>query len=92
MEKLLLNHWFINENNMSISLMRFHVSINTYVKDDKLSFVLVATNSNMDKLALSFDSLESAINFTECEITLCDNFNDIAEHYKTKILKLSKNN
>ena len=62
--KIKLNHWFIDNNKLSISLMRFYVIISIY-KNDNLCFILRVNNGNMEDMYLYFNTLEEAIAFTE---------------------------
>ena len=83
MKYLGLNHWYIKDNNLSISLMNFYVEIESVVKDNILGYVLrvVCSEKEIKEIDLKFNSLEEAINFTEEVITDCWTFNEITNIY-----------
>ncbi len=85
--KIKLNHWFIDNNKLSISLMRFYVIISIY-KNDNLCFILRVNNGNMEDMYLYFNTLEEAIAFTEEKIDNSRSFDEILiaykEHYSGK--------
>ena len=72
---------YVNGNNVSYSLMRFHVSINIRKNENNLYFQLVVTNSEMEELVFNFNTFENAIYFTENVINNCHNFAEIQEAY-----------
>lgn len=76
-----LNHWFIKNNELSISLMQFYVSILIYKKDN-ICFILKVNNGNMEDIYLYFDTLEDAVSFTENSIVNSNSFDDILNTYK----------
>ena len=85
-----LNHWFINNNELSISLLRFYVRINIMSNDNNIYFKLTVINSLMKKNTLYFDSLEEAISFTENTISNSIDFESINNVYSQKQLSLNK--
>ncbi len=85
-----LNHWFINNNELSISLLRFYVRINIMSNDNNIYFKLTVINSLMEKNTLYFDSLEEAISFTENTISNSIDFESINNVYSQKQLSLNK--
>ena len=97
MKKVELNHWFIDDNKLNISLMRFYVEIKPLVKNHKNVFSLKIINSERNELLCFFKTLEEAISFTEESINLCQDFNEVMDAYhnlkntktKNKILLLS---
>lgn len=81
MRRFKLNHWFINDNQLSISLMRYYVDIDMTVDDDDTSVILRVVDSNRKELFFDFDSMETAVAFTEAVIDKCSTYNDIEEAY-----------
>lgn len=82
MEKINKNHWYIVDNSLLISLLRFHVKISIINNNDNLIFSLEIVNSNMETLLLYFNTLEEAISFTENIISNKNNFIEIATSYQ----------
>ena len=85
MEKIRKNHWYVNKNRLSISLIRFHAEINVVYKDDNICAILIVTRDDRKTLSLNFDSIEDAILFTENELVNCKNFEDVLYVYGTYI-------
>ena len=81
MKKLELNHWFIKDNKLDISLMRFYVEIN--IKDNK--FKMKVYDSNQETILLNFNTLEEAITYTENIINNCRNIEEILDKYNEYI-------
>jgi len=65
MRAFLLNHWFINNNKLSISLMCFYVDIEVLVEEGKLLYKLELYDSNKVALSFTFETLEDAIIFVD---------------------------
>jgi hypothetical protein len=84
MGKINLDHWFVKDNNISISLMNFFVSINFSSEDNELAAQLTVNNSEMEKLSFTFYSLENAIEFTENVISKCNSLEDISKAFNEK--------
>ena len=61
MERLKLNHWFVGDNKLSISFLRYHVSIRILKNDKTIFYQLEVMNSNREVLLFNFYSLEDAI-------------------------------
>ena len=86
MKKIQLNHWWVDNNKLSISLLRYYVDIHTTYKDSSLSYLLRVINNNQEQLIFSFSTLEEAITFTEDTINECKEFQEITEFYQNKRL------
>ena len=93
-----LDHWYIKNNQLCISLMKYYTNINMVLSNSKVFFVLNIVNLEMKELYLCFNTLEEAITFVEdvinkdYEIT----FSDMEEVYRQqysdeKVLKKTKN-
>ncbi|MBQ6135447.1 MAG: hypothetical protein IJI60_03925 [Bacilli bacterium] len=81
MKAIELNHWYIQDNEMSISLMNFYVSIQSFV-DGKSSFYLLRVcNSDRGILNFSFPTLEDAVCFTEDKVATFFTLEDVAIAY-----------
>ena len=81
MQRIEFDHWFVNNNELSISLMRYFVKIESYVVDDDLCVMLTVIDDNINNLELCFTRLEDAISFAENEINGCKSFEEILERY-----------
>ncbi len=80
MAKINKTHWFINNNELSISLLRFHVEIN-FIDNDNTVKIKIKDN-NEEYISLTVNSLEEAISFTENVIIKCKNKEEIIDNYK----------
>ena len=86
-----LNHWYVNNNTMSISLMKYYVSINMVLLNNKACFVLDVMNNERKNMYLSFESLEDAISFTEDVVSNYSyTFDDMQEEYKRNYCDIKK--
>jgi len=91
MKNVKLNHWYVNNNTMSIGLMKYYASINMVLLNNKICFVLEIINDQRKSIYLSFESLEDAISFTEDVINNYSiTFDDIEEEYKRKYSDVKK--
>lgn len=63
-DKIRLNHWFIENNTLSISLMDYHVSIS--LKNNL--WETIVTDSYMNKTTYYFNTLQEAINYVENDL------------------------
>ena len=84
--RMVLDHWFVGKDDISISLMRFHVRIKINTIDDRLYYSLTITNSDMKELNLVFYSLVEAVDFTENKVAKCSDFAQVLELYKDIII------
>ena len=94
MEVLDKIRWFSNENSLSASLMRFHASIHVHQSNEKIIFQVTITDENMDKLIISFPTLEEAFSFVQSIVntswTMEDIINSCRENYNGKVPKVKK--
>lgn len=82
MKNIELNHWYIKDNELSISLMRHHVSIRILRNDKNIFYQLVVIDSNRESLLFNFYTLEDAVRFTEDNISKCMDNKEILKQYK----------
>lgn len=89
----LLNHWFIDNNKIGISLMRFYIDIEILIEDGELCYKLQIFDDNKVALTFIFETLENAMTFVEdvigknSSITLLDIKKTYDEQYgKSKII------
>ena len=76
--------WYSKEDKLSISLMRFHVSIQQVIKveEDVIYWQIIITNSNMEELIIGFASQEECLYFTEKYVSKAYDFEDILKKKK----------
>ena len=92
MNRIELNHWFIDNNSLSISLMNFCVKINHHIISNNTCFVMQVIHEQ-DNIFLYFNSLEEAIKFTENIVINCTNMDEVLNKYHElngKILSLKR--
>ncbi len=82
MPRFNLNHWFVNDNTINISLMRWYVGIKPIIENNIISKCeLVVRNGPEIYLNLEFDNFEEAVVFTEDIINECHEVDEIVEKY-----------
>jgi len=81
MEKISLNHWFVKENNLSVSTMNHHTTITICKNNKEIFFRVRILDSEREELVFNFYSLEEAIAFTEKTVAKCRNNDEIIEKY-----------
>ena len=86
MERIKLNHWFIKENELSISLMRYYVMVYPISCNNQVSYVLNVMDDENNK-TLYFDTLEESVKFTEEVINSCNNIMEIINNYNDYLEK-----
>ena len=82
MERLKLNHWFVGDNKLSISFLRYHVDIKILRNNEFVFYQLEVMNSNREVLLFNFYSLEDAMVFTEQTIQKCRTLKEIIKSYQ----------
>ena len=88
MGKINLDNWYVKDNVLSISLMRFYVYID--VKSDN-NIKLKVTDENQNELNFDFEYLDEAIFFTEYVVNGYKNKEEIIEKYNKMFKKEDKN-
>lgn len=82
MKRIEKNHWYIKENKLDISLMKFYVSIEITKNDKNVFYRLTVTDEEMQELVFNFYTLEDAIFFTEDIISKCFTTKEVIEKYQ----------
>lgn len=82
MERIELDHWFVDDNKLLISFMRYYVDIRIYQNDTNVFYQLRVLNQNKESLIFNFDSLEDAIVFTEQTIRKSRTLKEIIKSYQ----------
>ena len=88
MKKIKFDYWYRDDNNLSISLLRYNASIQ--IDFDNNKFLLEVTNSEMKKATFEFDSLEDSINFTETTVSNSDSFKKMITKYREDYIEKEK--
>ena len=91
MSRINKSHWFINENDLTISLMRFHVKIQLKQAKERIIVQLIITDQEQKNLSFHFNTLEEAITFTERIIDKSANNQEIIDKYMEFQEKKEKN-
>ena len=78
MKRVSLNHWYVEDNRLEISLMWFHVNIDV----GSNGCFLTVVEDGINKTSFYFNNLEGAIDFTEKFIASCKDVELIKETYK----------
>ena len=86
MSKVNLNHWFVKDNDFSISLMRYYVIICPIAYNNKLSYVMNVMDDENNK-TFYFDTLEESIRFTEEVVNNSHNMEMIITQYNDFVNK-----
>lgn len=85
MESIELNHWFVDEDSLSISLMRFYVEIKICHNECDIFYILNVYEHGVKALSLDFTSLEDSVSFTEQIIKNCIIVSEIMLGYQRKV-------
>lgn len=91
MSRIELNHWFTKDNELSIALLRFYVSINIIQKDNDILFQTMIKDDGEKTVFIIFHSLEDAISFSEQVIPTCYNSDEVINKYNETINKPTDN-
>lgn len=83
MIKIKSNHWYVGNNELSISLLRYYVIISICQNNYQLK---VYSESKV-KLSLSFNSLKDAVEFTESVIQNNTELDKIEQLYNKMFVK-----
>ena len=81
MKKFLLNHWYIKENELLISLTRFFAKIKILNNNETIYFKLFINDGENKEVVLNFYTIEDVVFFTEQIVNKCININEIYEKY-----------
>lgn len=81
MSRIELNHWYIKDNELSISLMRFYTKIKILKNDQTIYYQLYVKENEDKELTFNFYTIEAAILFTERIVAESHDTNEILEKY-----------
>lgn len=81
MKGITLDHWYVEENELRISLMRFYVQIKVLKNEKTVYYQLFVKDSDDRELTINFYALEDAISFTEQVVNKSEDSNEVLEKY-----------
>ena len=81
MTRIELNHWSMENNELSISLMRFYAKIKILKNDQTIYFQLFVKGHDEKELTFNFYTIEDAISFTEQIINKSKDSDEVLEKY-----------
>ena len=81
MSRIELNHWYIKDNELSISLMKFYTKIKILKNDQTIYYQLYVKGNEDKELTFNFYTIEDAILFTERIVAESHDTNEILEKY-----------
>ena len=84
MKKIDLNQWYLNNNNLSISLMKYCVNIITRKNSYGIYYQLIVLGEDKNELIFNFYTLEDSISFTENIVNKSNSFDEIVNEYETR--------
>ena len=90
MKRIDMNHWFLEENKLNISLLKLFVSIESGLSDGMMSWYLKVTDTSREELVFKFNTLEDAVSFVEDEIARCYSVFEVINKYKEVTRKNNK--
>lgn len=87
MKKIKKDHWYIKDNELSISLLKFHVSIDTLKNDDYIFYHVTVIDENRKELKYNFYTLEDVFYFVENVVDKCWSREEIIDSYNNLLLE-----
>ena len=82
MKKIGLNHWFIKDNKLEVSLLNLFVSIEITKNNQNVFYRLRVTDQDMETVMFNFYSLEEVVSFVEDRIRKCHNTEEVIDIYQ----------
>ena len=79
MSRIELNHWYVRDNELSISLMSFYTRIEILENNQTIYYRLYAKDNDHKELTFNFYTIEDAILFTEQIIAKSHDMNEVLE-------------
>ena len=90
MRRVELDHWFIDRNELNISLMNFHVGISPLIIEDHVYYKVRIVDSNRKDSIYIFENLEKSVEFTEEIVNKVFSLEEVGELYKDSFSKNKK--
>ena len=82
MRKMELDHYYLTNNEIDISLSRYFVNVKLFIDDEETHFLLTIINNDQEELIFRFDTLEDTISFIEDIVYRSKDFFEIIEGYE----------
>ena len=86
MSNIKLVSWYVDDNNLSTTLVHFRSSIRPSIDNNELVFLLSLFRSNELVSVLKFNSLEDAVNFTNEIVFNANSLSYIIDEYESRKL------
>lgn len=82
MNKIKLNQWFIKDNKMRISLLRYYAEISILKNSDFIFYRTTIIDANRKELVFNMYTLEDAVSFVENVVAISHDNDEILHEYK----------
>ena len=82
MNRIYLDHWSINKNELSISLWKFYVKIKILHNDQTVYYQMYIKAHDNEELVFNFYTIEDAISFTEQIVNKCNDSSEVVKNYE----------
>jgi len=82
MKQITRNNWYIKDNDIKVSLLKFHVTISICKNNKNIYYSLKVIDGDRKELVFNFYTLEDAIAFTEDTISNCHDRSEIVSKYE----------
>lgn len=82
MKQITRNNWYIKDNDIKVSLFKFHVTISICKNNKNIYYSLKVIDRDRKELVFNFYTLEDAIAFTEETISNCHDLSEIVTKYE----------
>ena len=92
MSRIELNHWYVRNNELSISLISFYTRIEILENNQTIYYRLYVKGNDNKELTFNFYTIEDAISFTEQIIAKSHDINEVLEKYIIKFENEKLNN
>lgn len=89
MEKLDKDNWFVDGNELEISLVNFHARIEMNFEEEDVNFLVIITDKDMNMGFFRFDNLEDAIVFVDSIYYMFD-YKEVVDEYNNRSSKKLK--
>ena len=81
MRRCFLNHYFVGENEIVISLDKYFVSIKIIANNNSIRYEARIMNDDTHVIVFKFNSLDEAIVFIEDIVSESNDFSEMIEYY-----------
>lgn len=82
MNKIKSNQWYIEDNKMGISLLRYYAKISILKNNDFIFYRITIIDANRKELVFNMYTLEDAVSFVENVVAISHDYDEILHEYK----------